>query len=414
MTADRQFAGEPTDTLDVLERYLSPPRAAFYRALGDVPTPSGSDGVFIYHSDGRDLLDCRSAGGVFNLGHRNPRIRELVTDSLNSVDIGDWLLPSVDRGTAARAIAKVLPDPLELVTFGTSGGEAVDMACDLARRHTGRERIVGTDNAYHGQIGTAELLSQTGATSTRTVSPQIGVVPFGDIDAALNAVNDDVAAFVLEPIQAAAGLIIPAYEYLQAVRRRCNETGTVLVVDEVQTGLGRTGSMWAIDIFGVVPDVLVVGKGLSGGVYPISACIYTREIGRAISDTPFFRPSSFSGSELGCRVARSVVETVSDAKFLASVRECGGLLAHGLNELVKRRPTLFAASRGVGLMCALELANPDTRMSFVRNCWAKGLLVSPAPNHARAVLMMPPLIITTDQVDLLLTRLSEAAALTQG
>lgn len=402
------------DAIGLLERHLSPSRAQFYRELGDVPVPVGSAGVFVMHGGGAALLDCRSAGGVFNLGHRNAGIRELVVDGLDEVDIGDWLLPSLDRGKAAGALTRTLPDELALVTFATSGGEAIDIACELARRKTGRTRIVATDNAYHGQVGISGQLSQAGSAAVRVESGEVGTVPFGDIDAVVAALDDSVAAFVVEPIQAAAGVMIPAPEYLRSVRSRCDDTGTVLVVDEVQTGLGRTGSMWAIDHIGIVPDILVAGKGLSGGIYPVAACVYTQAVGRSIDGQPFFRPSSFGGSEIGCRIARYVVDTVRADGFLASVRECGQLLGDGLDDLVASRPGLFSAARGVGLMRALDLREPGRCMEFAGHCWRAGLLVSPAPNHPGSVLVMPPLVITVEEVAVLLERLRTASRYAHG
>ncbi|OXM45208.1 aspartate aminotransferase family protein [Amycolatopsis alba] len=400
-------ADHTAETFTLLERNLSPHRAAAYRAMGGVPAQAGGAGAEIHTYDGRVLLDCRSAGGVFDFGHRPPSITAALRDALESRDIGDWMLPSLPRGRAAAALACLLPETLPYSFFTASGSEAIEFAGKLARLATGRRGVVCAERAYHGQVGLALAMSEGPGPSAR--EQDVVRVPFGDIDALRAAVGEDTALVCLETIPASAGVVLPPDGYLAEVRRRCDESGALLLLDEVQSGLGRTGRIWAAEHWDVRPDLLVTGKGLSGGVYPVAACSFTEEIQRSLADDPFFHPSSFGGGELAAAVVCAVVEQVSRPGLLDQVRATAAVLRTGLAEVVGRHPSVLAEVRGLGLMLALETRDEHGGLALMRAAIDHGVLATVAHNAPSTLLVMPPLIITPAQAGAVIERLDSAA-----
>jgi putrescine aminotransferase len=224
------------------------------------------------------IFDCHTNGGVFNLGHRNFELIDLLRKSLDDLDIGNHHLLSRERADLARFLASLLPDDLAYTVFGVSGGEAIDLAIKVARAHSGKTNIVSARGGYHGHTG---LALGAGDEKFRAPfgPPGFIQVPFGDA-AALGSAT---AAVLLETIPATLGMVIPPPGYLQEVRRLCTERGILLILDEVQSGLGRTGNLWAFEHFDVVPDIVVLGKGLSGGNCPIIAGKPRRSIRLSLS-----------------------------------------------------------------------------------------------------------------------------------
>jgi acetylornithine/succinyldiaminopimelate/putrescine aminotransferase len=323
--------------------------------------------------------------------------------------MGDWLLPSARRAQGAAALARLLPAPLRYSFFTASGAEAVEVACKLARSVTGRPGLVCAEHGYHGHVGFSLAMDDPPLSDRyRPLTPGITRVPFDDVQAIEGAIGDDTAAVILETIPATGGYLVPSAGYLPAVRRRCDELGALLILDEVQTGLGRTGRVWAFEHFGVVPDMLVTGKGLSAGVYPIAACCFGERVEAHFAEDPFFHPSSYAGSELGARVVEAVVARYEDPALLAHVEAVGERLEAGLDALIARRPDRLVTRRGLGLMLALETHSPEQGFDLTRQCFAHGLLALFAFNRQSTLQIMPPLVITADEVDELLERLAAA------
>jgi acetylornithine/succinyldiaminopimelate/putrescine aminotransferase len=210
--------------------------------------------------------------------------------------MGDWLLPSLRRARGAEALAQILPGELRYTFFTPSGAEAVEVACKLARGVTGRAGIVSAEHGYHGHVGFSLAMDEDEYSRWfRPLVPGVLKVPFGDLAAIERAVGKDTAAVCLETIQATAGIIMPPDDYLERVRNICDQHGALLIFDEVQAGLGRTGRMWSCEHWGVVPDLLVSGKGLAAGLYPVSACSFGESVEAFFGRDPFFHPSSFGG-----------------------------------------------------------------------------------------------------------------------
>ena len=399
------------EAFELIARHLSPHKAEAYRAFGVDLVQGRREGVRIWDLDGRDYINCRSSGGVFNFGHHARFAVEALSAAVREHDMGDWLLPSARRARGAAALARLLPEPLRYTFFTASGAEAVEVACKLARSVTGRTGFVSAEHGYHGHVGFSLAMDDPELSERfRPLTPGIERVPFGDAGALEHAVGADTAAVIMETIPATGGYLVPPDDWFPAARALCDERGALLILDEVQAGLGRTGRLWAFEHFGVVPDMLVVGKGTSAGVYPIAACCFGERVEAHFADDPFFHPSSFAGSELGARVVEAVVERYEDGALLEHVEAMGARMRAGFDGLVARHPDRLAGHRGLGLMLALETHAEAAGLELTRQCFAHGLLAIFAFNRKSTLQVMPPLVISAEEVDEVLVRLEAAVA----
>jgi acetylornithine/succinyldiaminopimelate/putrescine aminotransferase len=341
----------------------------------------------------RSWINCHSNGGVFNLGHRHPLVMEAVVRALDTADIGNHHLPAPSRAALASRLAATTSNHMPGVVFGVAGGEAVDLAVKLARGATGRTGVVSAMGGYHGHTG---LALATGDPTYRDLFgpnlPGFTQVPFNDTSAMEAAVGADTAAVILEPIPATLGMPIPAAEYLPAIQGICRDRGTLLIVDEVQTGLGRTGQIWAYEHWGLEPDMLVTGKALSGGVYPITATLMTREIHSVFDENPFVHISTFGGAEPGCAAAITVLDVIETPGFLDHVTALGDRFAAGFSGLP------FEV-RQVGLMMGLAFPAADAGLLAAKLLFDAGIFAVYANNDTAVLQFLPPLITTKDEVD---------------
>lgn len=397
--------------LDLVGRYVSAAKAEAFRTLGLGIVQGRRDGVRIWDLDGKAYINCRSSGGVFDFGHRPRFALDALGRALEDVgDMGDWLMPSAVRARGAAALARILPGDLAYSFFTPGGGEAVEVACKLARAVTGRAGIVAAEHGYHGHVGFALAMDEERDTKWfRPLVPGITKVPFGDLGAVDRAVSDDTAAVCMETIPATAGYLVPDDDFWPGVRAICDERGALLILDEVQSGLGRTGEIWACGHWDVVPDMLVTGKGLSGGVYPIAACCFGPRVDGFFAEDPFFHPSSYGGSELGAVVVEAVVDKVTEPGFLEHVRAMGDHLARGFDELCARHRGVFEGHRGLGLMHALDTPSSEVCARLMFAAIERGVLAIWANNRQQTLLVMPPLVITRDELDEVLAGLDRAA-----
>lgn len=410
-TATRALPDSNEAGLDLVASHVSAAKVEAFRKLGLRIVQGRRQGVRIWDLDGKAYLNCRSSGGVFNFGHRPEFAIRALTRALQELgDMGDWLVPSAVRARGAAALAKTLPGDLRYTFFTPGGGEAVEVACKLARATTGRTGIVSAEHGYHGHVGFALAMDEERDSQWfAPLVPGITKVPFGDIAAVERAITDETAAVCMETVPATAGYLVPPDDYWPAVRELCDERGVLLILDEVQSGLGRTGRIWACDRWGVAPDLLVAGKGLSGGVYPIAACSFGDRVDEFFGRDPFFHPSSYGGSELGAAVVEAVVGKVTEPGFLDHVNEMGARLAAGFDRLCAAHPRLLVAHRGLGLMRALDTVSPEACYRLMLEAIDGGLLVVWANNKQETLLVMPPLVVEADEIDEILHVLDGAA-----
>jgi putrescine aminotransferase len=318
---------------------------------------SGRDSHVI-DDTGRPFLAMFDQYGNQSFGYSNPRVIAAIQDKLATLDINSSkVMIEEDMVALATRLSELTGHRIPYAYFANGGGESIDNALKLARAHTGRPKFVTAEGCFHGK--TFGALSASGRADHRELFQplleEFQQVPFGDLDAMAAAVDDRTAAVLLEPVQAEAGVFVPTAEYLQGVRRICDERGAALIFDEMQTAFGRCGAFFAHQIFETVPDLMCVGKAFGGGVVAISAVMGKAEFWRPLDEAPSTFGSSLGGNPLSCRVGLEVVAMASEVDFIAGVREKGALIDARLTELCGRFPDLVRGHRGIGMMHGVEL-----------------------------------------------------------
>jgi len=355
-------------------------------------------------------LDCLGGPGVFTLGHRPAAVVDAVRDQLGRLPLSSHILLSDLLAKAAAAVAEVTPGNLQYVFFCNSGAEAVEGALKAARMATGRPGFVATEGAFHGK--TFGALSASGRDVYKMpfepLLPGFTHVPFGDAEALDAAVDDRTAAVILEPIQCENGIILPPDGYLSALRDICTSKGALLILDEIQTGLGRTGKLWACDWDGVTPDIMTLGKALGGGVMPIGAFVAVPEVWRIFEENPYIHTSTFGGNPLACRACLAALSEIQrqDIPALAAAR--GAELLEGCQALAQANSDFITAARGRGLLVALEFTDSDLAGLVIAGLAQRDILAAYGLNNAKVLRFEPPAIITADEVQRVVQALGEA------
>ena len=342
---------------------------------------------------GRWYWNCHCNGGVFNLGHRHPRVVNALRDALEHLDVGNHHLISGWRARLGAQLAASTDGALPYAIFTPSGSEAVDLAVRLARARTGREGIVAALGAYHGLAGYGWAASDPRWLEPFGYGPPgFTHVPFNDAGALRAAVDEGTAAVILEAIPATLGFPPPAHGYLEAVAAAARERGALLIIDEVQTGLGRTGTPWYCQQENVEPDILITGKGLGGGLYPVSAALVTSEVEEFFDENPFAYVSTFGGAELGCAVASAVLDESLRPDFLLRVRALGERFEAGFEGLpfeLRRR----------GMTMGLRFEEDAGGLAASKRLIDAGVFAVFAEHDHSVTQFKPPLILTDDEAD---------------
>ena len=408
------------ELLKLYSKHVNGPKVRFFKGLGLGVIPGEREGVKMRTLEGPrpgepplEMFNCRTSGGVYNLGHRNPRIIQMVKDALDGgLDIGDHILLSEQRALLGKKLADLMPGDISKTTFGVAGGEAIDCAIKFSRAYTKRKGCVSAIGGYHGHTGFALATGDPGFRDIFLWNlPKFQQIPFGDINAMRKAVTDDIACVILETIPATAGLLIASKGYFAEVRGICDEKGTMMVIDEVQAGLGRTGELWAI--YGglypdekVVPDFIVLGKGMSSGIYPLSTCSYKPFIEKAVyKDDPFIHISTTGGSDIGCAIALEMLNIQSDPKFLNHVKEMGKVFQKGLEKIKGEFPDLIKDIRGRGLMWGVEFHSESDSQLAMLSIIKEGVLLDYCNNKKDTLKILPPLIVQKPDLDGILAKI---------
>ncbi len=340
----------------------------------------------------RRFFNCHCNGGVFNLGHRHPAVVRAVRDALEHLDVGNHHLVSGWRARLAERLCASAGASFAGAVFGVSGGESVDLAIKLARGITGRRRVLSALGGYHGHTGLALAAGDAQYREPFVSSlPEFTQVPFDDLPALERALDAETAAVILEPIPATLGMPIARPGYLAGVAALCRRAGARLIVDEVQTGLGRTGRTWAFQHEGVQPDAVVVGKGLSGGVYPITAVLVAADLKAFLDRHPFAHISTFGGGEPGCVAGLAVLDVVEAPGFLERVVEVSDRIAAELEGLpfeLRRR----------GLMMGFKFPADGAGLVAAKVMYDAGVFCLYANNDTSVLQFLPPLVLADAEV----------------
>ena len=350
----------------------------------------------MYDKQGRGFIDLISGIGVSNLGHSNPyvvnAIKEQVDKYMHLMVYGEYVQTPQVR--FAEKLVSILPENLQSVYFTNSGAEAVEGALKLAKRFTGRSRILACRDSYHGS--THGALSVMGneefKQAYRPLLPGVSFIRFNEA-ADLDLITDDVACIIIETIQGEAGIRVPDIAYMQALRNRCNETGTLLILDEIQAAFGRTGKLFAFEHFGIVPDILLLAKALGGGM-PVGAFISSNNIMDALKDNPILgHITTFGGHPVCCAAGLAALEVLMNENLVARVEEKGelfkSLLVHPAIKQI----------RGKGLMLAIELESFDLNKKIIDRCIENGVITDWFLHCSNSMRIAPPLIISRKEIE---------------
>jgi putrescine aminotransferase len=400
------------ETYENYRRYLNPPLARVMKVSGS-PLEVRAHGSTIVDHNGKAYLDFAGGYGVFTLGHRHPRVVAAVKDQLDRIALSGRTMFNPLMGRLAKRLAELTPGDLSISFFANTGTEAVEGALKLARAATKRAGIVSTHGAFHGK--TLGALSASGRDAFRDpflpLLEGVRHVPFGDADALRAAVDDTVAAVIVEPIQGEGGVNIPPAGYLRDVRAACDATGAVMIADEVQTGLGRCGVLFACDRDGVVPDVMTLAKGLSGGVIPVGAYVARPGVwNAAYGKQPLLHTSTFGGNELACAAALAALDVLIDEGLVANAAARGAQLLDGARATMARYPAVIADVRGAGLLVGVELRSEGYGGTIIPELLKRGVTAAWTLNQQRVIRLEPPLVVTGAEVDVALRAFEGAIA----
>ncbi|RZS90040.1 hypothetical protein EV189_1822 [Motilibacter rhizosphaerae] len=403
------------EVLELSERYWNPGKTRFWTESG-VPLVIGERaGYLLTDMDGHQLVDMHLNGGTYNLGHRNPELVATLVEALGRFDIGNHHFASVARAALAEALVATAPPGLRHVAYGSGGGEAIDIALKSARYATGRRKIVSVVKGYHGHTGLAVATGDARYAEIFLADrpDEFVQVPFNDLEAMGTALaGGDVAAVILETIPATYGFPMPMPGYLAAVKELCEQHGTLYIADEVQTGLMRTGELWAIAKHGVVPDVLVTAKGLSGGLYPVSAVLLGERAGGWLEEDGFAHISTFGGAELGCVVALRTLEMTLRPSTSDRVAALTRLFADRLALLQEAHPDWLVEVRQDGLVMGLVFATPEGAKPVMRELYEHGVWAIFSSLDPRVLQWKPGLLLDDATAHEVLDRLVAAVATT--
>lgn len=354
-----------------------------------------AEGSFIYSPDGKKYLDLISGIAVTNVGHRHPKVIAAIKDQcdkyLHVMAYGEYVQKPVND--LALKLTSYLPDSLNSVYFVNSGTEANEGALKLAKRNTGRTNIISFKRSYHGSTQGSLSVSgnETKKNAFRPLLPGVKFLDFNALDQ-INAIDESVAAVIVEPIQGDAGVRIPENGFLTSLRNRCDEVGALLIFDEIQTGFGRTGRLFAFEHYNVVPDILTMAKGMGGGL-PIGAFVANRNMMQSLTHDPMLgHITTFGGNPVCCAASNAVLDILLEDNVLQEVEEKGKLIESILNH------KLIKGIRRVGLMIAIEFENEAFVESIVEKCIKKGVITYFFLSTKNSFRLSPPLTISTSDL----------------
>ncbi|GEM85538.1 aspartate aminotransferase family protein [Meiothermus granaticius] len=403
------------NAFELYERHVNPGLAGLLRFTGLDKVESHAEGVYVWDTEGKRYLDFLGLYGTLSLGHRHPRVVQAVKDQLDKMPMSVRVMVSEPTARLAARLAEVAPGPLEMVFFSNSGTEAVEAALKFARFYTGKPGFITTQNGYHGK--TLGALSVTPKERyqhpARPLVPGVTVVPFGDAQAVEAALGPDTAAVIVEPIQGEGGIRVPPEGYLRELRRITREKGVLLIADEVQTGLGRSGKLWAVNWEGVEPDILVSAKALGGGVMPIGATLCRPEILQIYKTEPLIHSTTFGGNPLACAAGLAALEVTLEQDLPGRALEQGQYLIGSLQQLWNTYPEFIQEVRGRGLMVGLEFTDADIGGLVVAELATRGVLTAFGLNDPKVVRLEPPLIVEKSHIDECVAALDQALAATK-
>ncbi len=404
---------EANDIVSMFQRHINRGQVQYLKAGHLDVLESERKGIcFVDPISGRKMIDCFSSAGSFNVARHNSEIMKALDEALAAGDMGSFNMISPHKIALAKKLVALAPGDLDRLMYAAGGGDAVDCSIKLARGATSRSQIISTVKGYHGHTGFA--LSANGKEHYRhycePLMPDFTFVPFNDFDAAREAASRDTAAIIVEPVQGEAGIFVGDDEYLRGLRRLCDETGALLIFDEIQTGFGRTGMLWASEHSGVVPDIMTLAKSMGGSLFPNAAVLY-RSIPRLtefVSEHPSFHPTYSGGSDLGCRVSLKVLEYLEEHHLSENAEQMGKRMKDALLDLMAQNPKIIREVRGVGLMVGIEYIHEYMGPMMSDGLAKRGVFAVYSANAPQVMRFMAPITINDEEMDYLIEAISGA------
>jgi len=368
-----------------------------------------TDGLFE-----RRVIDCFTSAGCFNVGRGNPEIIKALREALQKYDIGTNLLQSNVKKEFIKKLSSIAPGDCNQVIFASGGGDAIDCAIKLARGATGRNKIIAMKKAYHGHTGYS--LSANGKDYYRhlfePLEPNFVFFQFGDLDAVRQVAGPDTAAIILEPVQGEGGIFVGDDYYLKGLRNICNQFGIMLIFDEIQTGFGRTGRMFASQHSGVVPDIMTLAKSISGGLFPNAVVMYRNIplLTQYVKSNPQFHQSITGGSDIGCAVGIAVIDYVVKNRLWDNAERMGNSIMLGLLQIQHENPDIIKEIRGKGLMIGVEYTHEYMGALMADSLARHGIFAVYSGNQPQVMRFMVPITITQAEVAKMLDIIRKAIA----
>jgi len=365
--------------------------------------------------NGNEFIDMLGGFGIYNVGHRHPRVMQAVREQLEKQAIHSQELIDPLRCYLAHLVSLITPGDLNYAFFTNSGTESVEGCLKMAMLATGRHHFIGAVGGFHGKS-----LGALGGTSKAVFrEPFLPLlhwshVPFGDIDAmkmimeTCDFTGDRVAGIVIEPIQGEGGINVAPPGYLAACRELCDKFGAMLIFDEIQCGMGRTGKMFYCEYDNVTPDLMALAKGFGGGVMPIGAVVGTPKTWEKYIENPFLHTTTFGGNPLACAAAIATINVLLDEDLPRQAHEKGAYLLPALNKLAAKYTDIMVGGRGIGLMLGMEFRDNDLGYMVAKQLFARKILISGTYINARVLRIEPPLVISYEQIDTFLAALEES------
>lgn len=372
--------------------------------------------------NGKKYIDCLGGFGIYNVGHRHPKVVKAVTDQLKRQALHSQDLLDPLRAMLAKILADITPGDLKYAFFTNSGTESVEAALKLAKMYSERTTFISTTRAFHGK--SLGALSGTAKGMFRKpflpLIPGFRHVPFGDIDMmrktfeTCSLVGEDVAAVLLEPIQGEGGIILPPDNYLTQVRELCDEYGALLIFDEVQTGMGRTGKMFAAQLYDVVPDIICLAKAFGGGVMPAGAIVAKEKVFKSWFPNPFMHTTTFGGNPLACAAAIATIDILLEENLPERAAEVGEYFLHGLRDAMRGHEDKVLEIRGQGLMIGVEFHKDEIGYEVSQGMFDRGVLVAGTLINSKTIRIEPSLTISYEEVNTVIRTFKEVLDQVKG
>ena len=398
--------------IEKYEKYINPAMAKLFRFMGLNSVEAKAQGCFVYDEQGKEFIDCLGGYGVFALGHCHPKVVQAVQEQLSQIPLSSKVLFNRQLADLAEKLAMITPGDLQYSFVVNSGTEAVEAMLKVAKLATGKGKFICMQNAFHGK--SLGALSATGRELFREpFKPLLAGfehIAFGDIEALEQIIDSSYAGVLLEPIQGEGGIILPPVGYLQKVRKLCDQHGVLMLVDEVQTGMGRTGKFFAIEHENVVPDIIAIAKALGGGIMPIGAIVARETVWQGLIESPFLHTTTFGGNQLACAAALATIKVIEEEQLLEHAKVQGAYLLQGLEDIRKKYPQVITQVRGLGMMIGIELSKEGVGGLLLSLLIDDGILIAYTLNNPKVIRLEPALNMPRTLIDKVLARIEKAVA----